>query len=199
MIYESYIYKDELLKIADRMDKRLMQKRWTEHSLFLLEKDTFSSFFIIRKLIEAQTKLTIETSEMMIDLKKYLPTGMKPTIKNNHKIDRLYALETSHKCKRKISDICGDIIHSYILEFIFKDVGSVSNLDLIYFNSFNHRDRGLYSLAVTEFIKILRTIGNDYPASMGFIYNERKEDYDIFTNERSYLEKVNGESKNDHP
>ena len=52
MISESYIYKDELLRIAKTLEKRKSQKRWTGNSYLLTEKSLFYAFFIIRKLSE---------------------------------------------------------------------------------------------------------------------------------------------------
>jgi hypothetical protein len=55
MIYESYVYKEDLGRIYARMYKRKTQKRWSDHSTFLLEKDFFVGFFLIRKLMFSPT------------------------------------------------------------------------------------------------------------------------------------------------
>jgi len=52
MIYESFPWKEELLKISKSLKSRQIQKRWTSRTSFLFEKEIFTSFYIIRKLIE---------------------------------------------------------------------------------------------------------------------------------------------------
>lgn len=193
MIYESYVYKDELLKIADRFEKRLVQKRWSEHSTFLLEKDVFFSFFTIRKLIEAKTKLSEETSEMKIDLKRFEPTGMKPNIRNHYDCEKLYNLEKYTKCKRDIYKVCSDVIHSYIIMFELPSSSLKGKTEVhsdeitLFFNSFNSREKGLYALLLTDHIKVLRVFGSDYPALSRFMYNEDIEDYEIFTSKENSI------------
>jgi hypothetical protein len=176
MIYESYIYKNDLLKIAKRMEKRLSQKRWPEHSLFLFEKDIFLAFFIIRKLIEAKTKLTQDIADTTVELEKFFPTGKNPTIKNDHKFDELYDLNKSNKCKRVIYDICGDIIHSYIFAPCFDDKNKICGF---LFNSFKYRQKGLYAFDLQRLIEILKVFGNDYPNYQHFKFNSKTDDYDV--------------------
>jgi len=52
MIYESFPWKEYLLKISKSLKSRQIQKRWTSRTSFLFEKEIFTSFYIIRKLIE---------------------------------------------------------------------------------------------------------------------------------------------------
>lgn len=158
------------------MKKRLRQKRWPEHSLFLFEKDIFLAFFLIRKLIEAKTKVSQDIADMKIELEKFFPTEKAPTIRNDHRFDELYDLNKSNKCKRAIYDMCGDIIHSYILAPCFDDKGNISEF---YFNSFKHREKGLYAFKLSYLIEILEAFGNDYPSYQSFIFNPETEDYDI--------------------
>lgn len=54
MIWESSFWKDDLVKVAGKLVKRTIQKRWPERSLASLEKDVFVSFYAIRKLIESK-------------------------------------------------------------------------------------------------------------------------------------------------
>jgi glycerol kinase len=54
MIGDSVPWKDELLKIADRLENRKTQRRWTERTGFLAERDIMVSAYAIRKLLEAR-------------------------------------------------------------------------------------------------------------------------------------------------
>jgi len=55
MIIESRYWKKELLKIADKLSKRLIyRKRWSEAQFGTFEKEIMIGFYIVRKLIEAK-------------------------------------------------------------------------------------------------------------------------------------------------
>ena len=113
MIHESQAYMEELGRIYTRMHKRSTQKRWPDSAIFLLEKDTFIAFFIIRKLIESGTKISTVLSSKQIPLTKYVPTGKIPTRLNNHKLEMLYDLRTQNEITKDIGFICDQMVHSY--------------------------------------------------------------------------------------
>jgi hypothetical protein len=54
VIGDSAPWEAELLRIADRLEKRKTQKRWHEESRFLVERDIMIAAYIIRKLMEAK-------------------------------------------------------------------------------------------------------------------------------------------------
>ncbi len=53
MIDDSIPSKDELVKVADRLEAKTEQKRWTERTGYLIEQDFMVSAYAIRKLIDA--------------------------------------------------------------------------------------------------------------------------------------------------
>ena len=174
MIFESYVYKDELHKIANRIEKRLTQKRWTDHSSFLFEKDVFVACFIVRKLIEAGAKLSTSTSEMSISLDKHMPTGVKPDMRNYFEWWTLYNMDASHKVEIKLADICSAIIHSYVWAPFFEEDRKLSGFA---FTSFREKSKGLYIYPLQDFVSLLRKIGDDYPNAISRTYSEEKGDY----------------------
>ncbi|OQK43193.1 hypothetical protein XM74_c11567 [Vibrio vulnificus] len=54
MINVSKFWKDDLLKLAEKLTLRLVQKRWGEKNIYTLEKDIFLGFYSVRKLIESR-------------------------------------------------------------------------------------------------------------------------------------------------
>ncbi len=174
MIYESYVYKDELHKIANRMEKRLTQKRWTEHSGFLYEKDVFIASFIIRKLIETGVKISTDTAQMDIILVTYMPTGTKPTILNRDEWRKIYNVEHGHRVTKKLQDICNALIHSYVWAPYFEKEGELSGF---VFTSDFEKTKGLFHYALKDFISMLKKVGDDYPCSLKLEYCKEKEDY----------------------
>ena len=149
MIYESYPYKDELLKIAKRLRKRKTQKRWPEESFIIMEKDVFFSCFIIRKLIEARTKISGSTAQKQLNLTRYpIIEGKLPNIKNNHRADELYNLQQGSKCSRNLYDVVSEIIHSYILMFSLGQFQYLENDFSILFNSFKQKGLAVFSISI---------------------------------------------------
>jgi hypothetical protein len=53
VIGDSVPWKIELLRIAARLERRKTQKRWTQQTTFLVERDIMIAAFAIRKLTEA--------------------------------------------------------------------------------------------------------------------------------------------------
>ena len=53
MIIESELWKEELVNTANKLLKRMVQKRWSKRSWFCLEKEIFIGFYAVRKLIES--------------------------------------------------------------------------------------------------------------------------------------------------
>ena len=55
MIDDSFPWKDELVKIADRLEAKTKQKRWTDRTGYLIERDFMVGAYTMRKLIESHT------------------------------------------------------------------------------------------------------------------------------------------------
>ena len=51
VIDDSIPFEDELVEVADRMDAKTKQKRWTDRTGYLIERDFMVSAYAIRKLI----------------------------------------------------------------------------------------------------------------------------------------------------
>lgn len=176
MIYESFPWKEELLKISHSLEVRLNQKRWIIRTSFLFEKEIFTSFYIIRKLIEAEK---VSTKNKHINIPCYLipSTGKTVTRFNKHRATELYDFTKYKKSKINILDLCHQVIHSYIFDPTFDE-----DLLLVGFwvSSEKSRNNSLYSFVLDDVIKVFKIFGNDYPNSMSSIYDEKIKDYRIY-------------------
>jgi len=61
---ESHCWKEYLSRIAKRLDRWKTQRRWSERSICIFERDILIAFFCIRKLIEAG-KLTVSHGQAL--------------------------------------------------------------------------------------------------------------------------------------
>ena len=152
MIVESSYWKEDIQRIADRLQKRSKQKRWPERSFYLVEKDVFIAFYGIRKLIEAK-KLTQATEKMSIQLYTYPTTGYGVTRLNSHNIDRLFDLEKPQKQTRELKFICNQIIHSYVFTPALTEDNGLAG---IMFSSERERNQSLYFMETDHLIKALK-------------------------------------------
>ncbi len=113
MIYESAPWKNEVIRIANKIECRKNQKRWTEQSFFLLEKEVFLGFFCIRKLMESN-KISTNLQKENIELAVY-PVGEKAiTLLNQDDFSELYNLCDGNVEMISYWNICNQFIHSSI-------------------------------------------------------------------------------------
>jgi hypothetical protein len=175
MIWESSDWKEDLLKTALKLSKRTHQKRWTERSFFLFEKEIFFAFYSIRKLMEAK-KLSNCVVEAEIQLQAFKSMGLPVTRLNQHKIDQLYDLENPSSESIKLKDVCNQFIHSYIFVPCF---GEFDELNGIIFCSDYSRKHKVFKIAIADLIEVLKMVGSDYPSSAHYIFNEKLGDYHV--------------------
>jgi hypothetical protein len=180
MIWESGDWKDDLLKTALKLSRRIHQKRWSERSFFQLEKEIFFAFYSIRKLIEAK-KLSDHVVEARITLQSFKTTGLPVTLFNRDRIDELYNLQDPSSESIKLKDICNQFIHSYIFVPCF---GESNELDSIFFCSDHTRKHKVFKLAIVDLIAALKIVGSDYPSSAIYVFKEKSGDYDVINSSR---------------
>ncbi len=132
MIYEDNYWKQDLLKLANKIEKRLIQEKWYKRSFFALEKEIFIGFYIIRKLIESNA----------VNIKILNKKSMK--------------VESAKKKEISILSICNQFIHSYI----FSPYIIEKKLIGIFVSSDYKKETGCYLITIFEIIDIYRSIGN---------------------------------------
>jgi len=185
MITESYYWKKELLKLADKLSKRTKsQRNWTgtQHGTF--EKEVMIGFYIIRKLIEAKTKLTNALVATKYKGIKYPNNGKKVTRWNNHRLDECYDFDKPTTSKYDLIFLCNQFVHSYIFSPCFSSENESENSPLtlcaIHFSSDDKRNEWLFEISIASVIKIFKDLGNDYPSSSQlFFYDSLKDDWKI--------------------
>lgn len=175
MIWESATWKKSLLRVSKQVKKWKKKKDLSDKDCVDIEKAILIAFYSIRKLAEAR-KLSNATQEMKINISSY-PNVKNVNLMNWHKIDELYNLKKENREKRNIAFIYNQLIHSYVFMIGEKDSGG---FDGIFFSSDSQRNKKLYEICVDELIRIINTVGNDYPLRSERKFNEEKQDFDVF-------------------
>ncbi|TRO18478.1 hypothetical protein EQ826_01205 [Ectopseudomonas mendocina] len=158
MIHESSYWKDDLLKLASRLERRLIQTRWGEKNLYTLEKEIFIGFYSIRKLIESK-KVSDNVSRKKYSIREY-PYRGNPSSLITHFRDSEYDLGKSKITEISVSILCNQFIHSHhFLPFL----PNSKNLIGFFFCSDHKRTTGLYLITLFDVVDIYRSVGNNYP------------------------------------
>jgi len=90
MIWEPW--KRELSSVAESLQRRRTQRRWTPSSFYRLEIELFGAFYAIRKLIEGR-KLSDDVVGRTVSVETYPSRGKPIHLMNWDKVDELYDLD----------------------------------------------------------------------------------------------------------
>jgi len=148
MIIESELWKEDLVKIANKLLKRLVQKKWSKRSWFCLEKEIFIGFFAVRKLIEANSiprdLINRNFKLLMLPRKKIIVDEFDRLVPYDH----VGCEETNIN----IRDICNQFIHSYHIS----PSGSNGTLIGFFINSEYQSKKGIYLITIFDIVEIFR-------------------------------------------
>jgi hypothetical protein len=175
VIWESSFWKDDLLEIAGRMERRRAQKRWPERSIVNVEKDAFLGFYVIRKLIDAK-KLSTGVDTAKVKLTSYPHLGKPVTFMNWHRLDELYDFDRPRVEDRDLIFVCNQIVHSYVFGAVLGDEPS-NGLYGVCFCSDRMRNSRLFDLECDEMIRVMRHVGTDYPDRSEMHFDEELGDW----------------------
>jgi hypothetical protein len=161
MIHESSYWKNDLLKLADRLELRVVQTRWGEKNFYTLEKEIFIGFYSIRKLIEAK-KISDSLKIKEYEVREFNYKGQPETIFTKS-YENDYEFTKAKTTKVTLLELCNQFIHSH--HFLpFSPNGK--NVIGFFFCSDHKRTSGLYLITIFDIVDIYRSIGKNYPKSM---------------------------------
>lgn len=168
MIYESSHWKSDLLKLASTLERRIIQTRWGDKNLFVVEKDIFLGFYTIRKLIESR-KISDSVIKRKHKLKDF-PYSGNPQSLFTHMRDNEYDLTSGKTVSLTTIELCNQFIHSHHFLPFFPDG---KRLIGFFFCSDRKRTSGIYLITIFEVVNIYRLVGSSYPTT---IFMERLPD-----------------------
>ncbi|WP_027852830.1 hypothetical protein [Marinobacterium litorale] len=149
MITETELWKEDIAKTANKLLKRLVQKKWSKRSWFCLEKELFIGFYAVRKLIESDNSLN------KLSHKKYELLMFQRGNIIQDEFDEFvpYDHENSQKELVSVRDICNQFIHSHHL------IPFASNNSLVGFlvNSEFQSKKGIYMITIFDIVEIYRS------------------------------------------
>lgn len=159
MIDDSVPWKEELLRIAYRLHRKARQRRWTDRSSFLVERDVMVGAYAIRKLVEAR-KVSDALASQNIAVQEYPLTGRAPDIWRRDEIWKHYDLDSGRDTSISLTWLCNQIIHSFVW-LLSAEEPPPHYLNGIYVASDRKRLQGLYYITIETLVRLFYSIGGE--------------------------------------
>jgi hypothetical protein len=151
------LWKDELVKVADRLEAKTRQTRWAERTGFLLERDFVLGAYALRKLVESRGAAE-EFGHYRFPVLRF--DRLEKTAENpDEDVDEVYDLENGSRKTLSVLDLCYEILHCTVLAFC---CGETADLyDGIFVASDRSQDDCVYLVLASDFIALCGDIGSE--------------------------------------
>jgi len=159
MISDSVPWKEELLKVASRLEKKKVQTRWAERSSFLVERDVMVGAYAVRRLNEAH-KISDKLAARRLKVKSHALIGGAPDVLNRFEFWEHYDLEKSEEVELSVREFCNQVIHSWNWHISATDE-SPWLFNGIFISSDRKRRSCLYFIDVDMLVELFRSVGNE--------------------------------------
>jgi hypothetical protein len=157
VIDDSTQWTDELVKIADRLEAKTKQKRWTDRTGYLIERDFIVGAYAMRRLTESH-KVSDTLRQHQFPVVRYDLTGNPPDPRSPDDIADSYDFENGRRRALSIVDLCHEIVHSHVFAFC---CGETTDLfDGVYVSSDRHKNEYVYLVLASDFIALCGDIGS---------------------------------------
>jgi hypothetical protein len=147
-------WNDELVKIADRLEAKTKQTRWTDQTGYLIERDFVVSAYAMRKLIEADG-VSKGLEKRQIPIRRFDFSGRRRCSSDD--IAESYDFENGRRTTLSVVGLCHEILHSVVFAFCCGETDDL--FDGIYVSSVRHESEYVYLVLASDFIALCYDIG----------------------------------------
>lgn len=179
MIWQSEYWKNDVRKIADKLENRIYQKKWFDSSNANAEKEIMVSAFMVRKLFESQ-KIDKVIEKKAISIIKYPSNGKSINLLRRLSPERFFDLEKQLLSTITVKDLYNNIIHSYIFLLYIVD----GEFKYFWVASDYNKFKYMFQVEVKKYINILREIGNYRSDAEIYSYDDKVKDYIIIRDKK---------------
>lgn len=167
MLTSALHWKQELVRSAARLEKKATQKRWTDRTAFIVERDVMVGAYAIRKLLETPGRVSNQVRTLQVPVLSHsLDTTMRVTWWTALHWWELYDMETYSKQRIPLRHFCNSLIHSFV--FSFHSTPNNDGLAGVFANSEYESKKALLFIATETFVDLFRNIGNDDVNALGY-------------------------------
>jgi hypothetical protein len=147
-------WRNELVKIADRLEAKTGQRRWTDRTGYLIERDFVASAYAIRKLIDAD-EVSEELRQRQIFVKRFDLIRTPPVSSDD--IADCYDFENGRRGTLPVVGLCHEILHSVVFTFC---CGETEDLfDGVYVSSDRDKNEYISLVLASDFIALCYDVG----------------------------------------
>jgi hypothetical protein len=148
-------WKDELVKVADRLEAKTKQTRWTDRTDFLIERDFVLGAYAMRKLVDSHD-VSEELRQRQIPVRRYELTGTPPDPPD---IAEAYDFANGRRSTLSVNNLCHEIMHSFVFAFFCGETADL--FDGIYVSSDRDKKKHVYLVLASDFIALCSDMGAD--------------------------------------
>ena len=156
MIDDPIPFEDELVKVADRLEAKTKQKRCTDRTDYLIERDFVVSAYAMRKLIESH-EVPDKLSQSQVPVRRFDLRGRPPDPAYPVDVAESYDLENGRRSTLSVVELSREILHSVVFAFCCGETDDL--FDGIYVSSDRHKNDYVYLVLASDFIALCRDIG----------------------------------------
>lgn len=160
MIGDSVPWKEALGRIAVDVERRAGQKRWTNRTSFLVERDVRVASFAMRNLLDAPGKISDEAQSERVQVLSYPLVGQQPDFWSRHEFWEMFDLDQCNHERISVRELCNRVIHSVVFSFNGSEEPP-HRLDGIFVASDRSSRRSLTYIEVAELVRVLRIFAVD--------------------------------------
>jgi hypothetical protein len=173
VINDSVPWREQLWRSADELDRRKTQRRWTDRTSFLVEREIMVGCYGIRKLHEARRVSDALAACKWEVTRHVLTSARRPDIWARATPWEYYDLPHGTSAMLSITELCNQVIHSYIWML---SATEAEDFDGIYVASDRQRLSGLFFVPVDRFIELFRAVGSE---DISYLHLQRDANGDL--------------------
>lgn len=177
MIADSIPWREQLRSIAIALRRRSHQKRWTERTHFLVERDLMFGAYAIRRLIESN-KTSSRLPDRRIRVTTYRLVGRVPMSLDRSDLSNFYDLTRGQPAEIDVAFLCNQIIHSFLFQMWDEENGSTT----VAFASDRARNSLLYSTSLDVIAGLFDYVGREDVVRMRGSMRSGTQTWDRFSN-----------------
>jgi hypothetical protein len=142
-------WKDELVRVAARLEAKTKQTRWTDRTVVLIERDFVVSAYVMRKLLRWG-----EAGHRQMPIRRFDPSARRPPAPGD--ATETYDIEHSRREMLSVAELCRQILHSSVFTFCCGETADL--FDGIYLSS-DSAEEDVFLVLASDFIAACNDIG----------------------------------------
>lgn len=138
MVDGSAPWKDELVKVAERLEAKTKQRRWASTTEFLIERDIVVGAYALQTVIAAEPESHARTR---VPVRQFEPSD----------------LDNGRRRTLSVAQLCDAILSGGVLDFYCGETGDL--FDGIYLSSDRNGNESVHLLLASDFIALCGDVG----------------------------------------